>query len=45
MIVREFKHSDNVDMAQWFQDSESMRWLESAWSESELNQMALEEGK
>lgn len=43
MIVREFNRSDNAEIAQWFQDSESTRWLESAWSESELDQMALEE--
>jgi ribosomal protein S18 acetylase RimI-like enzyme len=43
MIVRQFNRLDNAYIAEWFQDSESVQWLESAWSETELDQMALEE--
>lgn len=43
VTVREFNRSDNLQIAKWFEDAESVRWLESAWLEAELDQMALEE--
>lgn len=43
MIVRRFNRLDNAHIAAWFHDAESVRWLEAAWAESELDQMALEE--
>jgi RimJ/RimL family protein N-acetyltransferase len=43
MALREFHRSDNPIISSWFRDLEMQRWLESPWTESELDEMEKEE--
>ena len=41
--MRLFESSDNQAISAWFQNDESLRWLESPWSDNELALIAKEE--